>query len=171
MRAVTFDPQYLRVVNDAGDETQQIDPGATLPLVLLNSVDNAQGLIAFSAGRGLTSTVPSGDFELATVRFKALTETIEAGTPVKFITGTNLFFGGDAVMNASHDGVVRIVPPMLVGQATLQGRGQPPSDRWSGYSVQVLLFPTGAPTATNTYTAHARCLRGVHGDRYAYRHV
>jgi subtilisin family serine protease len=150
---LSFDPTYLRVVDSDGEETDRIVPGTALPTVLQNEADNSLGRIAYSAGRELSGTVPSGDFALGIVRFKALTLTQEAGTPLRFISGTEAYFGGDPILDERRDGVVYVQPPVLVGSTLLQGRGQPPSDRWAGYDVQIMLYPSGVATATQTYAA------------------
>ncbi|MBM4459080.1 MAG: hypothetical protein FJ011_15180 [Chloroflexi bacterium] len=150
---LSFDPAYLRVVDEAGDEASTIMPAATLPLVLQNVADNAAGRIAFSAGRPFSNTLPRGDFTLATIRFKALAETSETGAPVQFVTDTAIFFKGDSILEAARDGVVVIRPPVLAGQVALQGRGAAPSPRWAGYDVRVTLYPTGVATPTAVFPA------------------
>ena len=73
---IDFDPAYL--------EVQSVTPGSTLPTVLQNTYDNIAGTIDYSAGK-LGGPFPTGTFTVATVQFKALTET-DPSTAIDFST-------------------------------------------------------------------------------------
>jgi hypothetical protein len=148
---LSFDPAYLRVVDAGGNETNRIVPGSALPLVLQNRADNSLGRIAFSAGRALGGPPTSGDFALATVRFKAMVSTGAGGTPVRFLPGTNLFSEGNPILQSAHDGLVIAGSSTLRGRVSLQGRGAPPSSRWEGYPVRVTLYPPGSNTPLSSF--------------------
>ena len=148
---LSFDPAYLRVVDASGNETNSIIPGSALPLVLQNSADNSSGRITFSAGRQLGTSPPSGDFVLATIRFKAMAETGGGGTPVSFLEGTDVFYQGESILQASNDGSVIVESAPLAGRVTLQGRGNPPSSRWEGYPVRVNFYAPGGSTPLSSY--------------------
>ncbi len=82
---IDFDPTYLEVLDaDTGTGGIQITPGSTLTTVLLNEADNSMGTIDYSAGK-LGGPFPTGTFTVATVQFKALTET-DPSTAIDFST-------------------------------------------------------------------------------------
>ena len=101
---VAFDPQYLRVVDASGNETSSVEPGTALGTGLLNSVDNSQGRINYSAGQ-LTGTAPDGEFVLATLRLKLLAEP-PSGTEISYMSGTDVFYQGASIKGALHAGGV-----------------------------------------------------------------
>jgi thermitase len=141
---LSFDPARLHVVDASGNDTNAILPGGALPMTLQNSADNATGRIAFSAGRALGGSPPSGDFVAATIRFKALAETGPAGTPVHFLPGTDIFYQGNSVLQGTNDGLVIVQKVPLVGRVALQGHGAAPGGRWAGYPVRVALYAPGS---------------------------
>lgn len=104
---LNFDPTYLQVVNSLADA------GSTLSAILLNQADNAVGHLDYAAGT--LSSFPSGAFVLATVRLKALRETVnDTGTPLTFVYDipnnriTDVTYGGRSVFGGAADGYVRI---------------------------------------------------------------
>jgi hypothetical protein len=103
---LTFNRAYLRVVDAAGNETSSIVAGSALPLVLQNSADNSKGRIVFSAGRQFSGAPPSGDFVVATVRFKAVAPTGSEGTSLAFGADTNIYYQGNAITGTRSGGVV-----------------------------------------------------------------
>jgi hypothetical protein len=150
---LSFDRTKLRVVDPAGNETNSIIPGTALGLILQNTADNATGRVTFSAGRQFGSPAPSGSFTLATIRFKAMAETGGGGTPIAFLTGTGVYYQGNSILQGTSNGVVIVEAGGLVGRVTLQGRGNPPSNRWQGYPVRVLVYAPGGTTPQTTVQA------------------
>jgi len=79
-----FDPAKLEVIDqDDSQEGVQISPAGAFGVILQNSVDNAAGRIAFSAGS--QENLPSWDFAVTAIRFKAKAAT-ETTTAVTFST-------------------------------------------------------------------------------------
>jgi TolB protein len=105
---LSFDRNYLRVVDASGNETNSIIPGTTLPVVLQNNADNSQGRITYSAGKQLGGVSPSGDFVLATIHFKAIAATPGGGTAIAFQSGTDVFYLGNSVLEALVNGNVTV---------------------------------------------------------------
>ncbi|MBM4429590.1 MAG: hypothetical protein FJ026_04475, partial [Chloroflexi bacterium] len=64
-----FDPVYLQVVDANGNPATTIVSSGVLNIPILNTVNNAQGTIAFAAGT-FDPTPPTGTFVLATIRFR-----------------------------------------------------------------------------------------------------
>jgi len=65
-----FDPAALQIVDAAGAPATQIEPGATLPTVLINHVDATRGWADFLASSlGAPAT---GQFTVARLRVKLL---------------------------------------------------------------------------------------------------
>jgi hypothetical protein len=106
-----FDPLYLEVVNVDGDPTNAIESGGALDVLLRNYVNNVDGEIDFAAGT-FSSTLPSGTFTLATIRFKALQPTGEDSTQVGFITQlprkTDVTHAGGSVLAGTISGSTTI---------------------------------------------------------------
>ena len=100
---VTFDPQYLRVVDAGGNDTGSVEPGTALATVLSNSADNSQGMITYSAGQELDGAPPDGQFVLATVHFKLVAEP-PSGTEIAYLPATDVFYLGDSVKGALYAG-------------------------------------------------------------------
>ena len=105
---LSFDRNYLRVVDASGNETNSIIPGTTLPVVLQNNADNSQGRITYSAGKQLGGVSPSGDFVLETIHFKAIAATPGGGTAIAFQSGTDVFYLGNSVLEALVNGNVTV---------------------------------------------------------------
>jgi len=84
---MTFDPTLLQVVDDLGNPAATIVGGTALPVPLVNRVDNEAGKIAYGAGRKLGDSSPAGDLLIASIRFRALAQTLAPD-------GTRLRFGG-----------------------------------------------------------------------------
>lgn len=107
---IDFDPAYLKVVDADGVEVDRItEITAALDTVLQNVVDNDQGAIGYAAGV-LTDEPPTGTFDLASIRLKAIAET--AGTPLSFAfthtRKTEVVFEGRSVLGDHVDGNVVI---------------------------------------------------------------
>jgi len=105
-----FDPTYLRVVNADGVEADEITEVTTwLDTVLQNAVDNRQGTIDYAAGV-LIGEPPTGTFTLASIRLKAITETMDTGLSFVFTDTrkTDAVFEGTSVLGEHYDGNVII---------------------------------------------------------------
>ena len=152
---IDFDPDYLTVVDAVGNVTDSIISGITLPAVMQNSVDNNQGTIDYAAGI-LSGEPPTGAFTLATIRFRAITETLDSCAPLTFVftptRNTAVVYEGLSVLGAHTDGCVTIeAKPCITGTVTLQGRPDPPDPSWS-IPVTFTLYPPGVITPTYTFT-------------------
>jgi len=106
-----FDPAYLRVVNADGVEVDEItEVTTTLDTVLQNEVDNGEGVIDYAAGV-LVGESPTGTISLASICFKAITETV--GTELPFVFSaprkTDVVFEGSSVLGEHMDGNVAII--------------------------------------------------------------
>jgi len=127
---LNFDPAVLTVVDEEGSPATQITPGAALPTVTTNSVNNTTGWINFVAGGDPTD----GRFTVATVRFKAITTTMSSPLTWSMagLRQSDLSSSGDSVLGSLQDGSVTVGPgAFLVGQAEMQGRSTPPDASWS----------------------------------------
>jgi len=106
-----FDPAYLRVVNADGVEVNEITAVTTsLDTVLQNSADNSQGTIDYGAGV-LVGEPPTGTITLASIRLKAITETVGTALPFVFtaLRKTDVVFEGGSVLGDHIDGDVAII--------------------------------------------------------------
>jgi hypothetical protein len=152
---LSFDRNYLRVVDASGNETSSIIPGSALPVILQNSADNSHGRITYSAGKQLGGVSPSDDFVLATIRFRAIAVTGIGGTNVSFLSGTDVFYQGNSVLGSTSDGNVQITEAVLLkGHVALQGRGSPPNDRWNNFPLAITLYSPGGTNPIGNYTAN-----------------
>ncbi len=102
-----YDPALLQLVDTAGAPAAAIEPGAALPVVLLNRVDAARGWVDYLAV-SLGGTAPSGQFTVARLRFKVLA----AGqTTVRFSFSdwrpTDAAYAGEPVLGAVAAGQVQ----------------------------------------------------------------
>ncbi len=79
---LNFDPNYLEVVDADGAPTDRVVPAATLPLIIVNQVHNNLGYIDLVVNRPLGSVPVTGNFDLATLRFRLKQKT--AGTFITF---------------------------------------------------------------------------------------
>jgi len=151
---IAFDPRIVQVVDIYGKPANQVTAGVDLPLVLQNSVNNTTGRIAYGAGRRLGDKAPAGVFRLATIRFRAVSQTVAAGgMPLVFDAASQVYYDGDSILGHSENGSIIVQAPWFTGQATLQGRGRAPSTRWAGYPLTVTLQDqSGAPAQTYDVT-------------------
>jgi len=151
---IDFDPDYLIVVDTEGNPTSSIISGTTLSTEIQNSVDNSQGTIDYAAGM-LSGEPPTGAFTLATIRFHAITETLDSCTSLTFVftptRNTDVVYEGLSVLGAHTDGCVTIeAGACITGAVTLQGRPAPPDPSWS-IPVTFTLYPSGGITPTYTF--------------------
>ena len=143
---IKFDPTYLQVVDANGAPADSIEEDlSALSTVLVNTVDNASGLIRYDAGK-LSGTSPSGSFRVATIRFKALAKT--ANTAVSIKSASAAFFDGNALPTTFQDAAVEIVLGCFKGSVSVPGYGS-----LEGYSVLMSLFEPGSSTPIATYPA------------------
>ena len=103
---MTFPAGALVVVDAQGEPTNRVIPGPTLGIELYNRVDNAAGILTYSAGVGFGSTPPSGTFTLATIRFRA--QGVLINGPLHFTEVTDAYFEGRSVLDIRSDGVVTV---------------------------------------------------------------
>jgi len=151
---ITFDPSILQVVDDQGNPTDEIMLGDALPLPLANDVDNAAGRITFGAGRGLGDDPPAGDLHLATIRFRANAQTLSpSGTPLIFDNSCEAYYGGAPVLDNSENGAVIVQASWFTGQVVLQGRGNPPGNRWTDYGLTVTFLDAAGDVVDTSETA------------------
>ena len=157
---INFDPAVLQVVDGGGAPTNAIVPDATsLPILLLNQVNNGTGRIDYVAGAALPPAAPpSGYFRVATIRFKAVA-TAPGGTPVTFSFGaprqTMTLYAGLNNLGSHTDGVVFV----SASTATATATGTVPTATPT-HTATHTLTPTNTatpttPAATATWTATA----------------
>ena len=89
-----FDPDYLSVVDEAGEMASEITHGVALPFQIENSVDNSLGEIHYAAGKVSPGALQI-PFVLASIRFRA--EELVNRTEVTFR------LGGDRPTKVSMD--------------------------------------------------------------------
>jgi C1A family cysteine protease/dipeptidyl aminopeptidase/acylaminoacyl peptidase len=154
---INFDPTKLEVIDDDPVEAGlQITPGASLPMVLLNSANNSAGTIDFNAGK-LGSTFPTGAFLVATIHFRAKTVTTLTNTPVTFffsgLRETAVEFGGTALPGTHTDATVQITAGVNVNISVILQGGSRPESGWV-VPLTVKFFTPGVNvmTATPLYT-------------------
>jgi hypothetical protein len=108
---LSFHRTYLQVVDNAGNPTSSIQAGSAFSFTLVNTVDTSTELadIYFAACSSPEPGMPrpSGTFTVATVRFKALSGTGAASTPLTF-TQAEVTYGGDSVLGTVENGSVTI---------------------------------------------------------------
>lgn len=128
---VKFDPGYLRVVDNAGNETGVIEDGelkidGTWPQVLANAVDNTGGFVHYAAGRtGTEGSAANRLFTLATIRFKVVASIPDGGTVLSFLTEalreTVAMSGLDDVTGTLTGATVYGVPVPVLSRLELSG--------------------------------------------------
>lgn len=140
---LTFNPDYLEVVDPAGAATDEISPTADLKQLNVNHnyVDNDVGRIEFSATRLVTATSESRllprRFTAGTIRFRTLqTTTGVAPTTISFIRQgarrSDLYLGGASRNAALVNSNIRILSGSLLnGKISLEQRGTPPNAKWA----------------------------------------
>jgi len=154
---INFDPNYLRVVDTGGDETNQITNGelfdATWPDVLTNAANNSTGQIDYAAGKGIGGSSANTLFTLATIRFKAITQTDNA-TAIVFNTSTpratKAVYGLDTVTGAVTNGTIIIgVAPLVPGTTPPAGGGGEPlvEEEETAPTVEEIMGGTAKETA------------------------
>lgn len=141
---LNFESAYVEVIS--------ITAGSELPLLLQNDFDNTIGQLDVAAGT--LEDYPSGSFILATVTFRAITET--EGISITFNSTTprlsDVTFEGASVLLESIGSTIVIQNTTLTCSMTLQGRPTPPHASWS-LPLRVTLTVAGeAPAYTFTPT-------------------
>jgi hypothetical protein len=127
---INFDPAILEVVdNDPNQTGIQINPGAGLPTIVTNAVNNIIGLISYSAGKP-GSPFPTGTFTVAIIQFHAK-NTTSTGTDITFSTSsegttTMVKFGSSNTTGALVNATVQIITGAVFNiSVVLQGGGRP----------------------------------------------
>ncbi|GAB4556577.1 MAG: hypothetical protein Kow0047_00170 [Anaerolineae bacterium] len=147
---LAFDPNFLQVVGgDCSTPATQVTPGADLPTVLQNEVDNTAGDIRLGLGRQLGGSAPTGLIALGQFKVKGVQATGAEGTPIDFADGTGVYSGESSLVADTQGSIITVTETTgfdLIGLVTLQGRGDPPSAAWDGYSLTVKLYPSSGGT-------------------------
>ena len=136
---INFDPNYLRVIDTSGNETDQIINGelynTAWPDVLTNMVNNSTGQIDYAAGKGIGGSSSNTMFTLATIRFKAIIQTYNTSTAITFNTSipraTKAACGLDTVTGTIIDGTVinSAAPPVPDTTPPTSDGGALPSEK------------------------------------------
>jgi len=101
--ALAYDPYYLEALAVTGE--------ATMEDVLWNEVENATGVLHYTAGH--RGTAPTGEFSLATVRFRL--KSIPPGPlEIRYSAGTNAWHSGASVLADTQPAVVLPDPNWIV---------------------------------------------------------
>ena len=146
-----FDPAVARVVSVA--------PGAALPTVIHNVVDNAAGHLDFAVGR--LGDAVSGAFPVVTIAFEAV-GAFDA-SPLRFasddVRRTDATYRGMSVLSEAQDGVLTVACATVRGRIQLQGRPAAPHPRWvTPLEVSLTALGESAPRYVWTTTT---CDRGT----------
>jgi hypothetical protein len=143
MALLNFSPAILQVVS--------ITPGNTLPLELQNTFNNTDGTVDYSAGT--VNNFPSGTFLLATVRLTAIAPSDR--TLIEFNhtepRRSRATFGGQDVLGGTVGSTLLVNNSIINGSVTLQGRPNPPHQRWS-VPLTVAFCNPGNPTPIQTFS-------------------
>ena len=146
-----FDPTVMRIISAA--------PGAALPTVIQNVVDNVAGRFDFAAGRLGDAVV--GAFPVVTVTFEAIGEAV--ASPVRFsLAGarrSDATYQGRSVLSETQDGAVTVACAAVRGRVQLQGRPTAPHPRWIT-PLEISLSARGEATSRYTF-ATTTCDRGT----------
>jgi len=144
-------------VVDADEATAgtQITPGPSLPRILENDVDNALGLISYSAGQ-LLEPFPQGSFNVASIQFLVKAVQGQFSTPIAIAFNepdlSAVDFKGDSIAGQHSDSGVTVMPGVDVNiSLALQG-GSRPESGWS-VPVTVCFFAQGTAAAGAILTA------------------
>jgi hypothetical protein len=159
---LTFNPAVLQVV-DSDPATVGVqaadgngaDP-APLPNQLINTVDNATGVISYAAGRLSACPCPNGSVPITRITFQA---TSLGSSNLAFVTTgavrTELAFAKQIVPFTVTNGVYEVVPPQLTGSIVILSRPGPPNVLQTGPLLIRVYAPGGQdPVATLSTTAN-----------------
>lgn len=157
---IDFDPDYLQVVTVQKTKAVTITPAlADLPTVLQNAVDNDAGTIDYSAGL-LTGDPPTGTFDLAVVRLRAVTETAtaalafvsEPGRQTEVASGGVSVLGEQTGSQITIGGPWRVYLPLVIRTAMSTSIPTPtPTEKPTSTSTpEPTATPTPEPTPTST---------------------
>jgi hypothetical protein len=121
---LNFDPMKLQVQAITADT-------ARLPVILENSFSNLNGEVNYSAG-ALTN-FPNGDFDIAKVRFKAITETVSTLLSLSSVLPrqSDLTYNGSSILGAEGQSDILIAPGYIEGRLTMQRPSPAPNASWS----------------------------------------
>ena len=151
-----YDPNYLIVVNAAGNPVTQIAPGTALEKVNVNSVSN--GTIVYDAETAAAAP-PTTDITVATVRFKGKAAT--AGTPLTFAAPPTTQVGGygqqcNVPFFWYSSAVVGTTIIVEGGPTSTPTRTRTPTSQYTATPTNtptITLTPTETPTPSATPTA------------------
>ncbi|NLS76779.1 MAG: hypothetical protein GXY76_05910 [Chloroflexi bacterium] len=150
---LNFDPAWLRVVDASGALATQVIPGADLPEIVQNAVDNAAGTIDLVARRAQTI---GGRVTLATVYLKAIGRPDSGEAWLRFSStyprATDVLRAGQSIAPRSENGLLLIRPTaILTGRVAWQGR-PPAPDPSHAAPVTVRFYQPGTETLLSTYS-------------------
>lgn len=120
-----FNPAYL--------EVQSVEGGNRLEFELINTFDNSQGTIQYSAGT-IKPPYPSDTFILASITFKARTVNTDVSTSISFHLEANrktfVDYGGEGVLTRATGATVTITsnpvsPELITGIPASSGPPAP----------------------------------------------
>ncbi len=141
--ALDFDPEVVRVIGVA--------PGAALPTVIQNVVDNTAGHFDFVAGR--LGDAVMGAFPVVAVAFEAVGEA--TASPLHLVLDgvrrTDATYQGRSVLSEAQDGIVTVACAAVHGRIQLQGRPTAPHPRWIT-PLEVSLSTPGETIPRDTFT-------------------
>ena len=160
---INFDPTKLEVQDDTPAENGvQIQPGDVLvDIIQENSVDNTTGEINFIVVNVVApggSGFPTGEFTLATIRFRGLMKTDSSPTDINFFMArprqTIVSFGGEDITGLKQGAMVNILEASDMRISfQLQGGARPKPDGWE-QPVTIVFDPIdGDPTKMRTVNA------------------
>ncbi|MBK8027731.1 MAG: hypothetical protein IPK19_41710 [Chloroflexi bacterium] len=158
-----FDPALLQV--------EQITGGGTLTTVLANSFNNVSGQVNYAAG--LFGSTATGDFVLATVRFRAEAPTLQTAITFNHVIPrqTDVFTeGGDSILAGVEEAIVTVHESNLDLSVTLQGRPPAPHARWvvplhvmiRNQTTNVLVLDTTLTTDTSGHVTITGLANGTY---------
>jgi hypothetical protein len=105
---LTYDTDFLAVVDAAGNPATTVQAGTALANVLANSVDSTNGVVHYAAST--SGTGPTGNIKVATLRFKAVLPTTQ--TRLRFSVSapqqTAVLYHGDPVLGFWPATTVRV---------------------------------------------------------------
>jgi hypothetical protein len=169
-----FNPAYLEVVDaDPVKVGVQITPGACPApnFVVLNTVNNATGVIQYAASSLDPSPPCNGSGVVATITFRG--KLVTASTPVEFTGWLLSDTDGFAIPAYAQDGALEVIPSAISGQVSLQGRTDHSGVRvsaWNGL-VEVAFDLTDSagnyqlPLSNGTYKVTAEMSRYLDGEK------
>jgi len=141
---MTFDPSVVQV----DSITEEAVAEFPVPLISPVFFDNVAGTIDYARGV-FPPTYPSGLIKLATVYLTA--QSLSTGSPLAFVTDTDVTFGGVSVLTDSEDGTLVVVNSAdLTLTYDLEGRSDETGADGNGLTVE--LYEPGTTTLLQSFT-------------------